>query len=707
MKRATKENKKVCMSQKLLNTVIAALVSCTVISNVTTVNVNAAIKNKDSVVKFSDKAGDSIIIVDSYGDLETAAVTWKSKKKVDGYNVYYKEAKQGEAEYKQLDDMLIRQYSSYFRADVLGLKEGSYVLKIVPVLNGKEEKSEEVVTSTIEVQAHTREGFAFAKESQMGTASGGYNDDGTIPKNASIIYVTAANINTVQADVISNSKGSKTKCTGLIDILAKRQKGYDKTPLIIRMVGEIKNSDIKGLNSSGYLQLKGCCNVTLEGVGEDATINGWGVLIRNSRNVEVRNLGVMLFPDDGISLDTDNENIWVHNNDIFYGTAGSDADQVKGDGSCDVKGKSTYVTVSYNHFWDSGKCSLCGMSDTEEFFVTYHHNWFDHSDSRHPRIRVGTIHIYNNYFDGNSKYGVGVTKGASAFVEANVFRNCKQPMLSSLQGSDIVSNAKGTFSGEAGGMIKAYNNSINGGKDVIYAQNNKTQFDAYLATSREETVPALYKTVSGGTTYNNFDTSSKMYSYLPSAPKEVVNIVTTYAGRTHSGDFKWTFTNKDDESHTVNLELMEKIKNYKSTIVSVGGNSIKLASTEREEVPMQPEIPETPQVIGDIVHDFTKDGKTSGYFKINGNLGTDKTGLTYEGLKLTKYLKLETSTDITFTTEGTRTLTLVLNPTFSKDIIIDGKKCKASEGLLTVKLEGGNHTIKKGDAGKIYFISLK
>ncbi|WP_342350208.1 hypothetical protein [Clostridium neonatale] len=172
--------------------------------------------------------------------------------------------------------------------------------------------------------------------------------------------------------------------------------------------------------------------------------------MRGARNVEVRNLGIMLFPDDGISLDTDNENIWIHNNDIFYGTAGSDADQAKGDGSVDVKGKSTNVTVSYNHFWDSGKSSLCGMSDTDEFFVTYHHNWFDHSDSRHPRIRVGTIHIYNNYFDGNSKYGVGVTKGASAFVEANAFRNCKYPMLSSLQGSDIAGSSTGTFSGESG-----------------------------------------------------------------------------------------------------------------------------------------------------------------------------------------------------------------------------------------------------------------
>lgn len=181
-----------------------------------------------------------------------------------------------------------------------------------------------------------------------------------------------------------------------------------------------------------------------------------------ANNLEIRNLGVKAFYDDGISLDTDNTNIWVHNNDIFYGQ-NKGGDQQKGDGSCDVKANSTYVTVSYNHFWDSGKCSLCGMhqdSGTGEFFVTYHHNWFDHSDSRHPRIRVGTIHIYNNYFDGNSKYGVGITTGGSSFVENNYFRNCYHPVLSSKQGTDALGN--GTFSGEDGGMIKMFNNTITG-----------------------------------------------------------------------------------------------------------------------------------------------------------------------------------------------------------------------------------------------------
>ena len=773
MSKNISKNKNRRMSKKMRNVskkvMVAAMASSMMLSPVAGVNAFAA----STSISATD---DAVSILESQGNLETASVEWKAVEGATGYNVYYKSVDASDSAYRQLDNELIRQYPSYFRADAVGLAAGNYVMKVVPVMNNAEEASKAAVTTTVSVKANVREGFAFSKNSTMGTGSGGYNDDGTVPADATILYVTKDTVNTVTADVVTNSKGTKTTCTGLANILEARKKAYDKSHLIIRLVGEIKGSDIDGLNGKGYLELKGCYNVTLEGVGEDATVNGWGILVRDARNVEIRNIGIMLFPDDGISLDTNNENIWVHNNDIFYGTAGKDKDQAKGDGSCDVKGYSTNVTVSYNHFWDSGKCSLCGMSDNKEFFVSYHHNWFDHSDSRHPRIRVGSIHIYNNYFDGNSKYGVGVTKGSSAFIESNVFRNCKYPMISSLQGSDIAGGSKGTFSGEAGGMIKAYNNSITGGKGVVYAQDNKTQFDAYLASSRDEVVPSSYKTVSGGTTYNNFDTSSKMYSYSPNAPEDVADIVTKYAGRTNGGDFTWTFTSKDDESYSVNTGLMTKIKNYKSDVVSVGGNSVVVTPGEdveapevpvvpaEPEVPSEPEIPETPEVPSEpenpetpdvpetpenpdnsetpevpetpvvpevpsepetpsepevpetpekpeitesIAHNFTKNGKESEYFNIEGNLGTDKTGITYEGLKLTKYLKLETSTNISFETETTGTLTLVLNPDFSKDVVIDGEEYRASEGLLTVELEPGTHTIKKGDAAKLYFMSIR
>ncbi|HEX9062283.1 MAG TPA: dockerin type I domain-containing protein [Clostridia bacterium] len=505
----------------------------------------------------------TISLTKSGGWLESAYVEWIPVTGASGYNVYYKSANALDSQYIKIDDPLIRKYSSHYRADVLGLKAGNYVIKVVPVVSGSENTSLATTTEALTVKAHTREGFAFSSQSPMGTGSGGYNNDGTVPDNAAILYITPATANTVTASVITSSSGTKTTCTGLTDILSARQKGYDKTPLIIRLIGQIKGSDITGLNSSGYVQVKGCYNITFEGIGDDATVNQWGFLVRSAHNIEIRNLGIMLFPDDAISLDTENQNIWVHNNDIFYGSPGSDADQVKGDGSTDVKGFSDYITVSYNHYWDSGKVSLCGMSESKEFHVTYHHNWFDHSDSRHPRIRVGTVHIYNNFFDGNAKYGVGNTSGGSAFVEANYFKNCKYPMLISMQGTDIYNNSEGTFSGEPGGMTKAYNNTVTGAARLIYTNQDAVQFDAYLATSRTETVPATYKTVNGSNTYNNFDTSSTMYKYTPDDPSAVQSKVTTYAGRVNGGDFKWTFTDSDDADSSVNAALKQAILDYK------------------------------------------------------------------------------------------------------------------------------------------------
>ena len=41
--------------------------------------------------------------------------------------------------------------------------------------------------------------------------------------------------------------------------------------------------------------------MTIEGIGDDATINGFGFLLRNAGNVEMRNFSIINFMDDGIS----------------------------------------------------------------------------------------------------------------------------------------------------------------------------------------------------------------------------------------------------------------------------------------------------------------------------------------------------------------------------------------------------------------------
>ena len=521
-------------------------------------------------------------ITEASGWLETAYVKWTPVTGATGYNVYVKSASASDSAYVQLDDELIRKYPSYMRADAVGLKAGDYVMKIVPLNNGKENTSAAIVSDKLTVNAHDRSGFTFSSNSPVKNGVGAYNNDGTLKSNASVLYVTEANKNTVKMKI------GNTEYTGVAAITQAIKAKSNCQPVAIRIIGQVTLSGLacKDVSSAYAIGVKGAANVTFEGIGDDATLYEAGVAVFQSTGIEVRNLGLMNWggggDGDGISL-KQSVGVWVHNNDVFYGNAGSDGDQAKGDGSMDLKDNSQYVTVSYNHFWDSGKMSLCGMkSESGENWITYHHNWFDHSDSRHPRIRTMSVHVYNNYYDGNAKYGVGAAKDSEAFVEANYFRNCNYPMLSSMQGSDVL--AGGIFSSENGGVIKAYNNYMEGQKSVIYANSDTgttsasaTDFDAYLAASRSETVPSTYKAKQGGKTYSNFDTKVDLGVDTADidAPADVPSIVTKYAGRVMGGDFKWTFDNSvDDTSYSLNRPLKDKLNAYKTSLVSVGGGSV-------------------------------------------------------------------------------------------------------------------------------------
>ncbi|MEE0216986.1 MAG: right-handed parallel beta-helix repeat-containing protein [Lachnospira sp.] len=701
-----------------------------------------------------------LTLTEQSGWLESAYVEWQPVKNAEGYVAYVKEASASDDAYEKLDDTLIRQYADYWRADALGLKEGSYVMKVTAVL--KDGKTVSESTSSLEVEKYDRSGFAFSENSKFQTASGAYNDDGTLKKDAQVIYVTPETAKTCTAVV--NGK----EVTGFQSILdAKQSAGTkDTSPLDFRIVGCVTADDVDHFSSSAEgIQLKGKSaytemNITIEGVGEDAAVQGFGFLVRNSGNVEFRNFAVMAFMDDGVSLDTKNCNIWVHNMDIFYGSTGGDSDQAKGDGSVDIKGASTNVTVSYVHFWDSGKCSLCGMSDSAEFLVTYHHNWFDHSDSRHPRIRVASVHIYNNYFDGNAKYGVGTTKGSSAFVEANYYRNCKNPMMSSMQGTDAL--GQGTFSGENGGMIKAYNNITVGASSLIYANSDAgtakadaVSFDAYLASSREETVPSSYKTVAGATTYNNFDTSSAYDLGVAEEdiddPQDVPSIVTKYAGRMNGGDFDWTFQESDDTNYSVDTALKAKVVNYKSSVLAIGGykgvdvepsttekatesttkateattkatesttkateattkateSTTKATEATTKATESTTEAPTTaPAETTAKVHNFSTDGTSSDFYMISGKLSSNKGTVSYNGLSLDTCLKIESKTKITFTTTDKAELVLVFNQKNSSDIKVDGTVYTLTDGILSLEIEAGSHEITKESTGNLYYMSV-
>ena len=519
-----------------------------------------------------DNPAGVIQITEAKGWQESAYLKWAPFEGASSYNVYVDD--------KKIDAQLIRQYKSYYRADVLGLKAGTYSVKVVPVNAEGTEITGANTASNLVVKSFNREGFAHFKYDGVGA----YNNDGTLKAGAKVLYITAKTAKTVSTTV---NTGKLEPITGLQAIIDAYQKGEDTTPIVFRIIGKVSLSDLDGISSSAEgLQIKGkdahsVMNMTFEGVGDDATVYGFGFLLRNTKSVEFRNFAIMRCLDDAMSLDTKNSHVWIHNMDLFYGKKGSAADQAKGDGTVDIKGDSKYVTVAYNRFWDNGKASMCGMkSETGENWITYHHNWFDHSDSRMARVRTMSVHMYNNYYQHCDVYGIGATSGSSIFMESNYFDAVKRPIMSSLQGTDA--KGDGTFSGEKGGLIKAYGNVFANKPDnfsyITYAENN-TSFDAYEVSDPSEQVPASVKTLVGGTSYNNFDTnSSLMYAYAADKAADVPAIVEGFygAGRLNHGDIDFVIP---DETVVTNVHqqpwpaLASILDAYTSGVVKVFGES--------------------------------------------------------------------------------------------------------------------------------------
>lgn len=654
-----------------------------------------------------DNPAGVIQITEAKGWQESAYLKWAPFEGASSYNVYVDD--------KKIDAQLVRQYKSYYRADVLGLKEGTYSVKVVPVNAEGKEIAGANTASNLVVKSYNREGFAHFKYAGVGA----YNNDGTLKAGAKVLYITAKTAKTVSTTV---NTGKLETITGLQSIIDAYSKGKDKTPIAFRIIGKVNLSDLDHISSSAEgLQVKGAMmNMTFEGVGDDATVYGFGFLLREAESVEFRNFAIMRCLDDAMSLDTDNSHVWIHNMDLFYGKKGSAADQAKGDGTVDIKGDSKYVTVAYNRFWDNGKASMCGMkSETGENWITYHHNWFDHSDSRMARIRTMSVHMYNNYYQHNDVYGVGATSGSSVFMESNYFDATKRPIMSSLQGTDA--KGDGTFSGEKGGLIKAYGNVFANKPAnfsyIPYAENN-TSFDAYEVSNPSEQVPASVKTLVGGTSYNNFDTnSSLMYAYTADKAEDVPSIVEGFygAGRLNHGDIDFVIP---DETVVTNGHqqpwpaLASILDAYTSGVVKVfgesnGGTVNPTPGPTPDPTPDPTPGPDAPVIEGTVTCSFAADGTLSNTsFALTGEAkNVKKEETVIDGTTYTASLKMESKTEVSFTTSQKMTLYVYYGLSGTNtNVKVDG--VKQTGAPTTVVLEAGAHKITKGDSTTVALIKL-
>ena len=520
-----------------------------------------------------------------------------------------------------IDSELIRydSTSKTARADILGLKSGSYIVKV----NNTEKES---TTATLNVSADDRSGYAHFNNTN---GVGAYSSDGTLKSNAKVIYVTDSNknsityngktglvnilknpgstplcirfldtIKTVQFNSITYSSAANTDAllTEQANSLGGNKKGYSAADIISNGWNSYSNDLNDGIEalsgltsrmsySSGeydtywnMCDISSVSNITIEGVGTDAGLYQWGFTWNRCNSIEVKNLKFTDYTEDACSFQAGSNSdvtsygrYWVHNCTFNRGKNNWDLsyeqDKHYGDGATDFKFVNS-ITSAYNVFNNCKKTGLVGGSNSNYTMnVTFHHNFYNNVGSRLPLGRQANMHIYNNYYY-NCSTCQDIRANAFVLSESNYFEGCQNPQKVT------------TDSTYTGTVIKSYNDYLTGGNSA-----------ATKVTSRDATLSGNCKP-DGSTDYTNFDTNSSLFYYDSTNKKSNVTILTdvskvkefvpSVAGAGTLANLNiGTFSdiNTDVETFTVTFDTKGGTSISSQTVAS--GSTIKSVSTTR------------------------------------------------------------------------------------------------------------------------------
>ena len=446
---------------------------------------------------------------------------------------------------------LIRTVNGSTRVDIVGVSAGTYDINLS--IGGTN-----FTLGDIEVEAYDRSGYAHfdpdAPNDMYANGIGAYENDGTLKDGALVIYLTEENKNDISnsAYVYDEETDSYTKAdiTGIMQ-QGKYSIGYflnnrqyasaDRSKygvwaaslkygaVDVRVVGKVSaevsgtmESSIEGLTAYDSTDFGGSVgdsgrmarmvnpfNLTIEGIGEDASIYGWGVHfiandysisnnfgVKSGESFEVRNIIFDRYPEDavgmegvqeGTSITVPVQRCWIHNNVFYpgfcYQVPAGESDKAEGDGSCDFK-RGYYYTFSYNYMEGCHKTNLIGSSDSSlQYNITFHHNWWNNVVSRQPLTRQANVHYYNNYISGAIDYVISPRANCFLFAEGNFFYNCK----------NVVKPDDGT--------VKFWNNTLLGCYEGVPTQ----------VSGRDEVVSNKCKDPTTNTDYSRFETNPDLF----------------------------------------------------------------------------------------------------------------------------------------------------------------------------------------------------
>ena len=346
-----------------------------------------------------------------------------------------------------------------WRVDIQGLPRGSYDVEI-------RDAGGTVVHEfgNLQTTSFHRYGAAFVPSSELvgnsattnfalNGATGGYLSDGRIDPNAVVMYV---------------SHGDWGEFT--IANLNRDSALRNNNPIVVRFIGTIgtfdwnlENAEVpinaRAANRMMTLQTNSH-QLTIEGVGPDAAMNGWGLFTGGAVNVVIRNLHVSGFFQQGFRASGNTTNFWVHNNTFHYGQNrffhnDEETDRTMGQGSVDIEQNVRGYTISFNHF-NGGRGTNLIVGSVQNWnldnnghrhYGTLHHNIYDSAQERNPRTRHHNLHMFNNLFrdvlghplhyrllDRYTGYGIGAAHNATIWAEGNIFDDVGFPFLRSRHG---------------------------------------------------------------------------------------------------------------------------------------------------------------------------------------------------------------------------------------------------------------------------------
>lgn len=501
--------------------------------------------------------------------LESLWAVWNDELVLD--KVEYK--KSTSSNWILVDQELIRKNKSETRIDIVGLEKGYYDIKITTTTD------ETKLSERIYVAEHDRSGYAHFNYNE---GIGAYKDNGKLKDDAIVVYVTEENKDQITIPgigqvglgwIMNNAQYSSNDKPSYDLDKYKVSLAYFNKPIVFRIIGKVttpegataynslENGGSKGDNGH-MVRMRDAKNITIEGIGEDAVIHGWGIhfmAASTGRGIgfEVRNITFDKYAEDAVGMEGVQSGTtltypvqrgWIHNTTFLPGYAENPAESDKGfgDGSLDIK-RGEYFTISYNQFIETHKTNLVGASDSNlQYHITYHHNLWYNVQSRIPLSRQANIHMYNNVYEtsddnkGENSTAQDVRANAYIFSEANYFYATK--------------NSTKVRSG----AVKSFG-------DVKYSTYDTD--DSTVVKSRTEQV-------SNSNKYSDFDTNAKVF-YYDEVNKRSDVILLTDAVTARTDVYKLSGVFKSDNSFD---EEKLKITNETPEVIteSVSGQGRKI-----------------------------------------------------------------------------------------------------------------------------------